>query len=49
MGQATQKQVHYAEALIMELGYDLDDYDLNSMSFGEVSTLIDEMKSERGD
>jgi hypothetical protein len=49
MGQATQKQIEFAQNLISQLGYDADDYDFDRMSFGEVSTLIDELKAERGE
>ena len=36
----------YAEALLRELGYDLDDYPLSEMSKQEVSKLIDDLKDE---
>ena len=46
MEQATKAQIMYAEALIHELGYDLDDYPLSEMSKQEVSKLIDDFKDE---
>ena len=46
MEQATKAQIMYAEALIHELGYDLDDYPLSEMSKQGVSKLIDDLKDE---
>lgn len=46
MEQATKAQIMYAEALLCELGYDLDDYPLSEMSKQEVSELIDDLKDE---
>ena len=46
MEQATKAQILYAEALLRELGYDLDDYPLSDMSKQEVSKLIDDLKDE---
>jgi len=40
MEQATNAQIAYAQALLRELGYDLDDYPLSEMSKQEVSKLI---------
>ena len=44
--QSTQAQIEYARLLINELGYDLDDYDLQSMGKGQISNLIGELKAE---
>lgn len=46
MESATRAQVMYAENLLEELGYDIDDYPLSEMSKWEVSELIDELKDE---
>ena len=46
MEQATKAQIMYAEALLRELGYDIDDYPLSEMSKQEVSKLIDDLKDE---
>ena len=46
MEQATKAQIMYAEALLRELGYDLDDYPLLEMNKQEVSKLIDDLKDE---
>ena len=46
MEQATKAQIMYAEALLCELGYDLDDYPLSEMSKQGVSKLIDDLKNE---
>ena len=46
MEQATKAQILYAEALLCELGYDLDDYPLSEISKQEVSKLIDDLKDE---
>ena len=46
MEQATKAQIMYAEALLCELGYDLDDYPLSEMSKQGVSKLIDDLKDE---
>lgn len=46
MEQATNAQIAYAQALLRELGYDLDDYPLSEMSKQEVSELIDDLKDE---
>ncbi|MBP2635027.1 MAG: hypothetical protein H6Q72_934 [Firmicutes bacterium] len=48
MGKATPKMIEYAQGLIGQLGYDLDDYDFNNMTFEQVRELIDELKDERG-
>ena len=46
MEQATKVQILYAEALLGELGYDLENYPLSEMSKQEVSKLIDDLKDE---
>lgn len=46
MEQATKAQIAYAQALLRELGYDLDDYAVEDMSKQEASKLIDELKDE---
>ena len=46
MEQATKAQIMYAEALLRELGYDLENYPLSEMSKQEVSKLIDDLKNE---
>lgn len=43
---ATQAQIEYARDLILKLGYDLDWYDLDKMTRGQISRLIDELKDE---
>ena len=45
---ATYKMIAFAEDLIQRCGYDLQDYDLENMSFEEVSKLIDQLKEELG-
>jgi hypothetical protein len=40
--------ISYAEQLLDELGYDLDEYDFDNMSFEQVRDLIDDLKNERG-
>ena len=46
MEQATNAQLADAQALLRELGYDLDDYPMEDMSKQQVSELIDELKDE---
>ena len=46
MEQATKAQIMYAEALLRELGYDLEDYPLSEMSKQEAAKLIDDFKNE---
>lgn len=46
MESATRAQVMYAENLLEELGYDIEDYPLSEMGKKEVSELIDELKDE---
>lgn len=48
MSRATPKMIEYAQALILELGYDLDNYDFDLMDFEEVRELINDLKQERG-
>ena len=43
---ATRAQIEYARDLILRLGYDLDWYDLDKMSRGQISRLIDELRDE---
>ena len=44
--KATAAQIEYARDLIFKLGYDLDWYDLDKMTRGQISRLIDELKDE---
>ena len=44
----TPKMINYAETLIERCGYDINDYDLENMSFKEVSGLIVELREELG-
>lgn len=46
MESATRAQVMYAENLLEELGYDIEDYPLSEMGKKEVSELIDDLKEE---
>ena len=46
MESATRAQVMYAENLLEELGYDVEDYPLSEMDKQEVSKLIDDLKDE---
>nr|DAI52793.1 MAG TPA: Protein of unknown function (DUF3072) [Caudoviricetes sp.] len=46
MEQATNAQIVYAQDLLRELGYDLEDYPVENMSKQQVSELIDELKDE---
>lgn len=46
MEMATQRQIEYATNMIAELGYDINDYDLESMSKQSISILIDDLKEE---
>jgi hypothetical protein len=48
MNMATKPQIDYILTLLDELGYDPDDYKLDSMAYQEASNLIDELKSELG-
>lgn len=48
MGKATPRMIIYAEGLLEQLGYDLDDYDFDNMTFEQVRDLINELKRERG-
>ena len=40
------KQIEYANALLVKLGYDRDNYDIESMTKKELSELIHELKDE---
>ena len=42
----TIRQIRYAEDLLKKLGYDVDEYDLESMDKWEISDLINELKEE---
>lgn len=42
----TAAQIEYARDLISKLGYDLDWYDLDKMTRGQISRLIDELRDE---
>jgi len=44
--KATAAQIDYARDLILKLGYDLDLYDLDKMTRGQISRLIDELRNE---
>ena len=46
MEKATRAQIAYAEKLLRDLGYDIEDYPLSEMGKWEVSELIDELKDE---
>ena len=46
MEQATNAQIVYAQDLLRELRYDLEDYPVENMSKQQVSELIDELKDE---
>lgn len=46
MEQATKAQMLYTQALLEELGYDLEDYPLSEMSKQEAAKLIDDLKNE---
>jgi hypothetical protein len=43
----TDSMVRFATSLANQLGYDLDIYDFENMTFAECSNLIDELKAER--
>ena len=45
---ATPRMLEYAELLIEKCGFNLFDYDLENMTFQEVSDLIDELKEHLG-
>lgn len=47
--EPTKTQIDYAQWLCDQLGYDPDDYRLNSLSRAELSELITELRSELGD
>ena len=49
MDMATQRQIEYATDMIEELGYDINDYDLNSMTKQAISELINDLKEEMND
>lgn len=46
MSSPTIRQIECAIDMIVQLGYDLDDYDFCKMSKEEVSDLIKELKRE---
>ena len=46
MEKATRVQISYAEKLLRDLWYDIEDYPLWEMGKKEVSELIDELKDE---
>ena len=46
MERATKAQIAYAEKLLRDLGYDIEDYPLSEMGKREASKLIDELKDE---
>ena len=42
----TTAQIDYARDLIKKLGYDLDDYDFNTMTRAEIADLIRDLRAE---
>lgn len=44
----TAAQIKYAKDLLKKLGYDLDNYDFDTMTKEEISELITELKNEWG-
>ena len=46
MEKATRAQIAYAEKLLRDLGYDIEDYPLSEMGKREASKLIDELQDE---
>ena len=42
----TRAQIEYATDLLIRLGYDMDWYNLQSMSREQLSALIEELKDE---
>jgi len=46
MEKATRAQIAYAEKLLRDLGYAVEDYPLSEMGNKEVSELIDDLKDE---
>ena len=46
MEKATRAQISYAEKLLRDLGYDIEDYSLSEMGKWEASELIDDLKDE---
>ncbi len=45
---ATPAMIDYAEVLIEKCGFDINDYELDGMTYQDVSDLIDELKAELG-
>ena len=43
---ATVRQIEYATNLLKQLGYDVEEYNLDGMEVWEISELIDELKDE---
>jgi hypothetical protein len=43
----TAAMIGFATSLIKQLGYDIDDYDFDNMTFAKCSNLISELKAER--
>ena len=43
---ATAGQIEYATSLLEQLGYDVDEYNLDSMDVWEIGKLIGELKDE---
>ncbi|WP_276725263.1 hypothetical protein [Selenomonas noxia] len=46
MEQPTSEQIQRLKALMDELGYDFEDYPIESMSREDAAELIDEMRDE---
>ena len=43
---ATVRQIEYATNLLKQLGYDVEEYNLDGMEVWEISELISEFKDE---
>ncbi len=43
---ATVRQIEYATNLLKQLGYDVEEYNLDGMEVWEISKLISELKDE---
>ena len=43
---ATAGQIEYATSLLKQLGYDVDEYNIDSMEVWEIGKLIGELKDE---
>jgi hypothetical protein len=45
----TTAQIDFARDLIKQLGYNLEEYDFEAMSFTDLSKMITDLRTERGD